>query len=46
MDIEKLWLLVFHGSPMTAALALVLLDRELNGKITELAEKILWGNIK
>ena len=46
MDIEKLWLLVFHGSPMTAALALVLLDKELNGKVTELAERILRGEYK
>jgi len=33
IDTEELWQLVFQGSPMTAAMALVLLDKELDGKI-------------
>jgi len=32
-DDEKLWHLVFHGSSLSAAMALVILDRKFNGRI-------------
>jgi hypothetical protein len=38
VDTEKLRNLVFHGSPLTSALALTILDEELEGKIGELAK--------
>jgi len=37
---DKLWDMVFTSSPTTAALALVILDMRLNGKISELVNKL------
>ena len=37
---EELWNLAFTGSPVTAALALTVLDERLGGKVSELAKKI------
>lgn len=41
ISIQTLWDYVLHGSPTVAALALVVLDRVLNGKISELKNEIL-----
>jgi hypothetical protein len=41
IDTERLWELVSHGSPMEQAMALVLLDRLLEGKISKLAKEFL-----
>ncbi len=42
---EDLWNAVFHGSPTLAAMALVILDSQLDGKITEFRKKIKEGKI-
>jgi hypothetical protein len=41
MDTDDLWYWVSNGSPLMQALALTLLDRELDGAISELAKRIL-----
>ena len=38
---SDLWRLVEAGSPVAKALALTILDNELNGKISELLKKYL-----
>lgn len=39
IDLDVLWLVALHGSPLSAAIALAILDRELNGKISEFKQK-------
>jgi|GEM_PF-2794818 hypothetical protein len=44
IDSEKLWKLVTNGSPTVAAMALLVLDEQLGGKISELKKKMEGGN--
>jgi len=37
---EKLWRLVFHGSPLAAALALTVLDTKYQGRISKLLKSM------
>lgn len=40
IDSEKLWEIVMNGSPTAAAIALLVLDEQLGGKILELKRKL------
>ncbi len=40
MDSEKLWYVALHGSVISAAMALTILDQQLDGQITELKQKV------
>ena len=40
IDNEKLWKLITNGSPTVAAMALLVLDERLGGKILELKKKL------
>ncbi|MDI3502851.1 MAG: hypothetical protein PWR09_976 [Archaeoglobi archaeon] len=40
-DHKRLWHFVFYGSPLSAAIALVILDRELEGRIMRELKKIM-----
>ena len=41
IDKAKLWHVALHGSVTNAAMALVILDKEMDGKISELKNKVL-----
>ena len=45
VDINKLWDYALHGSPVVSAMALAILDRLLDGKISELKKRIKEGTI-
>jgi len=40
MTNEVLWELIFSSSPLTAALALTILDERLNGRISRLSKEL------
>jgi len=45
-DVEKLWTLALHGTPLVRAMALTLLDQKLDGKITVLAKRALQNKLE